>query len=303
MKHLTNSILVGAFFIGSVLLFFGFLLFTGEISRWGEKNERFILVFDENVFGLNEGGKVTLNGIRVGRVERFFLGEDLELGPVPVLIEINKKLVKSHGIEVGNELFDADGNFRKEVVPRLLGQLVQESFVTGILYINLTTEVNKSDDNLTTPFLYDHRMIRTKDSIFAELSQTINVQKLSQQLSDFIDVATSQMRALDMGALSDNYIQLAKDLDHLVNSISQNYSGLGPELSSAAMEAKIAFEKISNLNDQIEEVISPDSDIRFSAVNALREFSSMSKSVQVLAEMLERNPQVLLRGKTVDADE
>ena len=111
MKHLTNSILVGAFFIGSVLLFVGFLLFTGEISRWGEKNERFILVFDENVFGLNEGGKVTLNGIRVGRVERFFLGEDLELGPVPVLIEINKKLVKSHGVEVGNELFDADGNF------------------------------------------------------------------------------------------------------------------------------------------------------------------------------------------------
>ena len=60
MKSFSNSVLVGVFSLGAVVLFLGFLIFTGEISRWGENNEKFVLVFDENVFGLNEGGKVTL---------------------------------------------------------------------------------------------------------------------------------------------------------------------------------------------------------------------------------------------------
>ena len=299
MKFFSNSVLVGIFSTGAVLLFLGFLIFTGEISRFGEKNEKFVLVFDENVFGLNEGGKVTLNGIRVGRVKRFFLGENLEQGPVPVLIEINRKLIQSYGIEGDNLLFDTEGKIRNEVLPNLVGQLVQESFVTGILYINLTTEIVARDSNGSVPMLYGYRMLKTKDSIFAELSETINIQKLSTQLSDFVDIATKQMNALDMKSLSDNYIQLAKDLDHLVNSFSQNYSGLGPELGLAIKEARTSFKKISELNDRVDEVLSPQSDLRFSAVSALREVTSMSKSIQAFADMLERNPQALLRGKNI----
>ena len=37
------------------------------------------------MYGLYEGGKVTLNGVRIGRVERFFLGDAIENAPVPVL--------------------------------------------------------------------------------------------------------------------------------------------------------------------------------------------------------------------------
>ena len=105
-----------------------------------------------------------------------------------------------------------------------------------------------------------------------------------------------------MEALSDNYIQLAKDLDHLVNSFTQNYSGLGPDLHLAVIEARKSFEKFSLVNDRVDEVLSPESDIRFSAVSALRELTLMSDSIQSLAEMIERNPQALIMGK-VKADE
>jgi len=159
------------------------------------------------------------------------------------------------------------------------------------------------NDDASEPMtsLYGHRVIKTKDSIFAELSETINVQKLSNQLSDFIEVSTKQMNGLKMQELSDNYILLAKDLDHLVNTIAQNYSGLGPSLLAATVEAKNAFRKIALLNDRVEEVMSPDSDLRFSAVSAMRELTTMSKSIQQLADMLERNPQALLIGKPTEA--
>ena len=77
--------------------------------------------------------------MRIGRVERFFLGDATEDGPVPVLVEINRKLVLRHMVEGGNDLFDDEGFFKEEVLSRLEAKLIQESFVTGILYINLTT--------------------------------------------------------------------------------------------------------------------------------------------------------------------
>ncbi len=302
MKTISNSLLVGFFSVGAFLVFLGFLVFTGNLSRWGESNERFVLVFDENVFGLNEGGKVTLNGVRIGRVERFFLGDDLEQGPVPVLVEINKKLVHRHRVAVGNELFDADGDFKEDVIPRLVGQLVQESFVTGILYLNLTTEVDNGDLDKSVTELYGYRMLRSKNSIFAELTESINLEKLGKQMSEFVDIATRQLEGLDLKALSDSYVVLAQDLDHLVNAFSQNYSGLGPSLLQTSEAARVSFGKISALNAKVQEILSPESDLRFGAVSALRDVSAMAKSLKSLADLLERNPQALLRGKIIAED-
>ena len=47
---------------------------------------------------------MTFNGVKIGRVERFFIGDALEEGPVPVMIEINRKLVDRHRVEMGNEV-------------------------------------------------------------------------------------------------------------------------------------------------------------------------------------------------------
>ena len=90
---------------------------------------------------------MTFNGVRVGRVERFFLGEELEKSPIPVQIEIDRKLVRKFMVETDNEVFEPNGNIKKSVLPKLVGQLSQESFVTGILYINLITDVSESADD------------------------------------------------------------------------------------------------------------------------------------------------------------
>ena len=114
MKNRSNQALVGIFSLGAIILLIRFGVFTGGFSSLRDENERFVLVFHENVYGLHEGGKVTLNGVRIGRVERFFIGDALEKGPVPVLVEINRKLVMRHMVEQKNEIFQADGRFKKE---------------------------------------------------------------------------------------------------------------------------------------------------------------------------------------------
>jgi paraquat-inducible protein B len=302
MKIAANSTLVGAFTLGALMIFAGFLFFTGGLSSWRGENERFVVVFNENVFGLNEGGKVTFNGVKIGRVERFFIGDALKDGPVPVMIEINRKLVDRHRVSVGNEVFNEDGSFKTDILPQLVGQLVQESFVTGILYINLTTDLQNADTNGSLSTLYGHPLIRSKGSIFAELSESINLEKLSKQVSEFLEAGTAQLQNLKAAELRASFLSLVENSNLFLNNFSKNVLPLGKNFGDTSEQVRESFKKLDIVNQRIQEVMAPDSDLRFGAVNALHDLSEMSKSLKSLADLLERNPQALIRGKVVTED-
>ncbi len=297
MKNKSNHALVGIFSLGALVLLLGFTVFTGGFSSLRDENERFVMVFHENVYGLHEGGKVTLNGVRIGRVERFFIGDALEKGPVPVQVEINRKLVLRHMVEQKNEIFDADGKFKKEIVPRLMGQLIQESFVTGILYVNLTTVDEPGDDPENPNLLHGLREIRTKDSIFAELSESINLEKLSKQISKLMETATNKLEELDVETLGSDFSAMNNELQAFLKDFSKAYVPLGLSLTETSKEAKDALVKVAALSDRMKEMLDPASDFRFGFSDTLREIAAMAKSLKSLADLLERNPQAFLRGK------
>ena len=294
--------LVGVFTIGGFVILLGFIIFSGGFSKWRDDNEKFVLVFNENVFGLHEGGKVTFNGVRIGRVERFFLGEAYESSPVPVLIEINRDLVKRHMILSGSEVFNETGSFKQEVIPRLVGQLVQESFVTGILYVNLNVDRTESISDTNVSIVHGHRLLKSRNSIFAELSESINLEKLSKQVSQLIDVATTQLSELNSKEISTSLITLSSTIRDALAKILENYLELGPSFASTSNEAKKTLEKISSLTTNLNDMLLPESDVRYGMVSALRDISSMSKSLKNLADLLERNPQAFLQGKLPPAE-
>ena len=293
LKTKGNNALVGVFCLGALVLIVGFSIFTGGFSYLRGENEQFVMVFHENVYGLHEGGKVTLNGVRIGRVERFFLGDATEEGPVPVLVEINRKLVQRHMVEQDNQLFNKDGFLKNEVVSRLQAKLIQESFVTGILYINLTTGIDINEERS----LYGYREIPTTSSIFAELSESINLEKLSKQVSELMVTSTEKLNELDLLSLSKDFSNTNKELQGFLKQVSTSYSPLGPKLSSATDQVKEAVVKINLISDNLNEMLNPASDFRFGFSNTMRDISAMSKSLKSLADMLERNPQAFLRGK------
>lgn len=304
MKKNGNRLLVGIFVLGAIILLLGFTVFTGGFSSFRNQNERFVLVFHENMYGLYEGGKVTLNGVRIGRVERFFLGDAIEDAPVPVLVEINRKLVHRHMVDTGNEIFDEDGKFKQEIVKTLVGQLIQESFVTGILYINLTTD-NGKDGEIPGEVneAYGYQELRTRDSIFAELSEKINFEKMSTQISLLLDVATKRLNEIDLPTLQADFAKSNQALRDFLNVFTQNYSSLGPSLIESSVQAKLTLNDISKLSKAVNLMVQPDSDIRFQFSDTLRDVSLMSKSLKRLADLLERNPQAFLIGKPTSSKE
>lgn len=304
MKKTGNRFLVGAFTVGALVLLLGFTVFTGGFSSFRNQNERFVMVFHENMYGLYEGGKVTLNGVRIGRVERFFLGDAIVDGPVPVLVEINRKLVRRHMVDSDNKIFDEEGKFKEEIIPTLVGQLIQESFVTGILYVNLTTDEDKgklSDSTVTT--LHGYPELSTKNSILTELSESINFDKMSKQISRLLELATIRLEEIDFSKLQGEFAQTNKVVREFINEFSVNYSELGPNLSQASIEATSLMKDISKLSYSINLMVQPNSELRFQFSDTMREVSLMSKSLKRLADLLERNPQAFLIGKPAAAKE
>jgi paraquat-inducible protein B len=297
VKNKSNHALVGIFSLGAIVLLLGFTVFTGGFSSLRDENERFVMVFHENVYGLHEGGKVTLNGVKIGRVERFFIGDAIEEGPVPVQVEINRKLVMRHMVEQKNEIFDEDGKFKKELIPRLMGQLIQESFVTGILYVNLTTENDPESATETPNTLYGFIEIRTKDSIFAELSESINLEKLSKQMSMLMETATEKIGNLDVATMGSDFSETNTEIQKFLKEFSAAYIPLGPSLTETSGEAKVAFAEFAGVSARLKEMLDPSSDFRFGFSDTLREIAAMAKSLKSLADLLERNPQAFLRGK------
>ena len=296
--HLGNRLLVGSFTVGAIIILIGFTIFTGGFSSFRNQNERFVLVFHENMYGLYEGGKVTLNGVRIGRVERFFLGDALEDAPVPVLVEINRKLVQRHMLNTGNKIFDDEGKFKEDIIPTLVGQLIQESFVTGILYINLTTETSITNEfSETNGTLYGYKALRTKGSIFAELSEKINFDKLSKQVSKVLDVSIERLDEIDFMKLQSEWSQTNDAIRLFLDETLENYSDLGPELTTASKEATTTLKEISQLSRSLNSLVRSDSDFTFQFSNTMRDVSLMSKSLKRLADLLERNPQAFLIGK------
>jgi paraquat-inducible protein B len=150
--------------------------------------------------------------------------------------------------------------------------------------------------------LYGHPLIRSKGSIFAELSESINLEKLSKQVSEFLDAGTVQLQNLNAEELRKSFLSLVENSNLFLNNFSKHVLPLGRNFGDTSEQVRKSFKKLDIVNQRIQEVMAPDSDLRFGAVSALHDLSEMSKSLKSLADLLERNPQALIRGKVVTED-
>ena len=263
-----------------------------------DKNERFVLVFRENIYGLKEGGKVTLNGVRIGRVERFFLGAAEQDAPVPILVEIDRRLVLRHMDEAGNELFDSDGKFRDDVLPRIQGQLVQESFVTGIQYVNLEYHSTQADANMSTR--HGCPQIVPQASTMEQLSENLDPEYIGKQLTSLLKTANQRLEELNVIAIKESFQSAALDFSSFINQFRDDFAPLGPKLGVASDEATQTMAELRKLSSAVNKMLDPSSDFRFDFGETLREISASMKALKTLAELLERNPQAIIRGRGED---
>ena len=328
MGKKANPAIVGAFVVGAVVLaVIGVALFgSGRMFRTVFP---YVLYFTGDVNGLKVGAPVKFKGVEIGSVQDVLLNVS-EMGifdesapqaekiRIPVIIELDEDALAQKGGKVKPD---------SETIKRLIdlglrGQLSMESFVTGLLYVKLdlfpgsalklvADPTVKYAEIPTLPTPLEEVQSRAAE-FFAKLKeadiqglvnnlgsavegidQLVNSPKLKETLDTLPDVARKLDGAItqlettlqSVGELSDDF---GAKIDPLARSVETTAKQAGEALRAATMTMQ-----------HTNTVLQPNSPVMYRLGRSLEDLSEAAQAIRRLAEDLERNPSILLRGKAM----
>ena len=323
MSIRANPTAIGLFLIGAIVLaVFG--VATLASTTWFEPRSTFISFFQESVNGLVPGAPVKFQGAPVGSVTEVLIQIDQrdKTFRVPVRYEIDlTRLTTPIGTFVN---LDEESVLRQQIADGLRAQLQMESIVTGQLYVELSYRADPAPaDFEARPTAYPE--IPTTPSLLAALgtgagSLVADVLKVLFQLNQMLE-------GVDMLEINAAVVASAQAVQRLVDSpeilaalaqvpgmttqVSRAMAGvqllaeragatIDPiqlQLEGTNSELVLTLQALRKTIDETHELITTDSGIGYRLEQALASFREAAEALRVLAISLERNPDMLLRGK------
>lgn len=323
----TNHWKLGLFVVSGVLLGLIALLWLGK-NKFGGKVTKCIAYFSESVTGLEVGSPVKLRGVTIGSVARIGFAEDGR--SVQVELDGYVDTMRRLGLEAG----DGIPTHEHAGLNRVYAQLASAG-ITGAKYI-LVDFVEDDDEELvfntfdfepgddvirtspssleslenllmhaaaTLPETLDH--LRDTSAAVKDLVRDIDVASLE---SDFGDILTEARSAL--AALRDTVTKL-NDPDGAVANVLDDVQQLLDLVSTQLDEADIPATTASlrEAGDSVSDVALTSRALGLEANRVLddlqgsaSELTSTLRAVRQLAELLERDPGALLRGREADPE-
>lgn len=319
MSRSANPVTVGAFVLGMLLLAFLLVLFfTG--GHWFSRNDRYTLVYDTSIKGLNIGAPVTLKGVKIGEVTAIkarMYNSSLAVFN-NVTIEINPNMLEREDIsESGGALID-------DMIKRgLCAQLRLQSLLTGLLYVDVDFHPEKQ--RLLKDVPTAHQQIPTTPTDLEQLThdlEAIDVNKLGENLQQIVngvntfindrglqDAMTninSTLNAVHASAdavrasansVSAAMVPLAQHSDDTVTELNRTLPELISKLDAtmtALQQTAISLQKTSANATYL---TSEDSPLLYRIESAATSVNAAAEQVRRLSDTLERQPESLLYGK------
>ncbi len=329
MSRKANPALIGIFVLGSIILAVAAIVFFGSMKFFSE-SEDFIVYFDEAVSGLDVGAAVKFRGVPIGSVKEIFIRYNQD---IPVIIELDLTLLNSSlGVDVDirdEEVFFAIIN------QGYRAQLVTESFITGLLYI----EIDIDEDARRPIWIQEEAIYKefpSKPSLTAALGQTaqevfamigaLDFQTINDELVGFLskgnqgleeiefsrinesliaaaDAATELMKSEKISATLENINKALMEYEKLATDVRAKIDPVLAKADQTNLEIQKTLQKVRDASAQIELALSPESSIRYEFENTLSELAELAESIRLLADYLERNPRALLTGKELPESE
>ncbi|MEE4146951.1 MAG: MlaD family protein [Halieaceae bacterium] len=320
MSDKSHNAAIGAFVIGAILIAITMVIFALG-TGFGRQSEKVVMVFEGSVKGLKVGAPVALRGVQIGQVTAVELMLNADNLDLTMLVEA--ELSSSNIKRLGTSTKDVTDGL---IARGLRAQLKTQSLLTGLLYIQLDFHPDKPpvlaqiDSELTQiptiPTDLEQIARKIEEIDLAQLAQ--EVQDTIRGLSSFVTSDKFQSLSGDLQTtlasvtrlsdeLNSQLVVAGPKLDSVLNGASQALSGANEELPKLS---ELAQKNLSVLNDaiqafentmvNIDSLVSPGSATTYQLNKALRELTLASRAIQELANMLDRQPESLLRGKQED---
>ena len=305
MGKKASPTLIGAFVLGAVaLVIVGVAAFgSGRLFR---NTQPLVMFFPSSVNGLRLGAAVKFKGVEVGEVTQIMIRLQPRVMPandrIPVVIEIDKDRLTARGATVtfSPEALDV------AVARGLSAQLQPESFVTGVLYVELDFRPGIARPLVGDPeFTYPE--IPTAPGALEQVQMKVTelINKLATvDIGRLIDTASETLESLHVLAGSPGLRAALESLDPTLQSVktaAASVQGLathldgdvGPLVKSLSATAQQADGTLTSVRTLIE----PGSPLAYQLARTLTDLAEAARAFRGLATELERNPSVIIRGK------
>jgi paraquat-inducible protein B len=306
-----NPAAIGAFVIGAIALAVAALLFFGGgVLR--EKRMAVVSFFDGSVAGLRVGAPVTFRGVPVGGVKAMGVRINPQTGRS--IIQVNMQLmpdrVTVYGVQPPREVLLA-----ALVRDGLTAQLVNQSLVTGMLSVELAfrpgAEVSRFGDTglpeiPTVPGELEalRKQLQTVDIAAAveSLQRTLaSVDKVMSNpgVKQALDRLPSTLATLErtlktvereVGASSAGFQETLASIRSLAASAERDSTSTSAALRGTLANADAVLEGANAFVD-------PHGHTAIQAQRAVDDLAATAARLRNLAERLDRDPSVLVRGR------
>ena len=328
MSKQASKTVIGTFILGAIALIIAGVVVFGS-DKFFRKVNRDVMFFEGSVKGLQIGAPVMFRGVQIGHVTDVILRINArELTAfIPVYAEIYpQKIVPIEGDQ------GYDQQYLQSLIKKgLRAQLQLQSFVTGQLVVNLDFYPNtpvrlvglekKYPEIPTIPSSLEQLTKRFEELPLKEIADRLNetlagINKIvnSKDLQTSINSLNNLLKSTDAlvknlnaevgplaadikgttGAARAAIVQAEKTLRFDEGAPGEIASSIKETLSAAQATLKETNKAVENING----VAVQNANLGYEIGRTLEQIAELSRSIRVLADYLERHPEVLLRGKS-----
>lgn len=317
MTSKASKTLVGAFVLGAIALFTAGIVVLGSTSFFSN-SLKYTLYFDGSVSGLNIGAPVVFRGVPMGNVTQISLVANTRDSniTIPVTIRIDDHSFIRPG---GQSLSE---HSQEEIIHRMVekglrARLSMASLITGQYRIELdffpNTPMNFRSSNPDSEIPTIPSPIDTLQRTFARLpidqiadSLTRILSNITEavgegQLKEAVVAFSNSFKALQ-NLLEESSVRTA--LENAMGNVADATNAVQNELPAALNAFRQGMISISQAADKLKVVansaevaLGRDSPTMNDLRRLLRESAAAARALHNFADMLERNPEALIKGR------
>lgn len=309
--------MVGAFVLGAILLFTAGIILLGG-KRFFVDELEYTLYFDGSVSGLSIGAPVVFRGVPMGNVVGISLvanARDSNI-TIPVRIQISDNSFINRSGETLSELSQAE-ILHRMVEKGLRARLQMASLITGQYRIELDffpdtpmifRSSNPDSEIPTIPSPIDtlqrtlarlpiEQIADSLTAILSNVTDAVGNGQLQEAVDSFTSAFAALRHLLEEGAIKDALENALANVDNATRAVQKELPGALNSFQQAMTGFARTAESLRKVADSAEYAVNRDSPTMNDVRRLLRDAAAAARSLRNFADMLERNPEALLKGR------
>lgn len=303
METKANNLLIGGFVLAVFVLAFAFVYWMSNIGTGG--SQRYYIVFEGGVSGINTASNVLFNGLRVGKVQSLSL-DPQDSRRVRVLVSVDgatpvrtnsRARIESQGLTGGGAIALTPGTPDAELLvaahPDTIPEIMADRASSQSLF-DAAPEVMGNANALLVRL--NDLVADNQDSIRKTVTNVESFTGMLNERKEDIAVVIKDAREL-----TERFNRVAEKIEVAVDKFSEYVTEDG---NSFLAQAQAAAESFRRLADKLEHSIGDNAEgLTRTAKSSLQEFENFMRDGRRAAQSLDRvliqfekNPQSFLFG-------